>query len=220
MDDNSKLDLSSISIALVDDHEVVLEGYASFLHRNGMQQTETFSRARQLLDRVGKKHFDVYIVDVELQDMDAYTLIDSIRSLHPEARFVISTIHDEPWTVSKLTKKNVNAVVYKSGNMQQLMDAVKAVHYGKVYFCTEFKKIRNHLDIQPGNLTQREQDVVIYMAQGLSTKNIANKLFLSENTVENHRKSIFRKMHVKNAVEMMVKAIAMGYIDPQNLNSP
>lgn len=216
-EEKRKPSLEDTSIAIVDDHDVVLEGYKSFFAKNSINNVETFSRAQQLLDRVSMVHFDIYIVDVELPDMDAYTLIDKIREIHPQARFVINTIHDEPWTVSRLAQKNVNGVVYKSGNLNQLINAVEAVLYGQEYFCGDFKKTRNRIEVQNDNLTKREQDVLNYISRGLSTKEIAHELFLSENTVENHRKSIFRKMQVKNVVELMVKAISMGYIDPKDL---
>lgn len=218
MEKNRIISLENISIAIVDDHDVVLEGYKSFFARNGIEGIETFSRAKQLIQRVCAKHFNIYIVDVELPDMDAYSLIDKIRELHPEARIIINTIHDEPWTVNKLSAKKVDGVVYKSGNLSQLIEAIESVVYGQHYFCGDFKKTKKRLDVQNDILSNREKDILRNIAQGLSTKQIAEKLFLSENTVENHRKNIFRKMHVKNVAELMIKAIAVGYIDPSDLS--
>lgn len=219
MEDNAKYVLGNVSIAIVDDHEVVIEGYCSYLAKNGISHVETFPTAHALWNRVKAKHFDVYIVDVELPDADVYSLIDAIRRLHHNARFVINTIHDEPWTVSKLTEKNVNGVVYKSGDMHQIIDALEAVYLGQSYYCGAFKKMQNRLETQQEILTNRELDVIELIAQGLSTKEISNKLFISENTVENHRKSIFRKLQVKNVAGLIVKAIAMGYIDPRKLTN-
>lgn len=215
MNEDQRYALENISIAIVDDHEVVLEGYRSFFVKNGIDDIETFSQAHSLLDRVKKKHFDVYIVDVELPDMDAYSLIDEIRTLHPEAKIVINTIHDEPWIVSKLTDKNVDGVVYKSGNLHQLIKAVGTVVYGKQYYNNEFKKTQERLRLQNDIPSNRELEVLKYIAQGLSTKEIGKKLFISENTVSNHRKSLFHKLQAKNMVDLIVKAITGGYL---NLN--
>lgn len=217
MEDNAKYVLGDVSIAIVDDHEVVIEGYRSYLAKHGINNVETFLTAHDLWNRVKAKHFDVYIVDVELPDGDVYSLIDAIRRMHPEARFVINTIHDEPWTVSKLSKKNVNGVVYKSGDMHQIIDALQAVYLGQSYYCGAFKKTQSHLQMHDDILTNRELDVINLIARGLSTKEISSKLFISENTVENHRKSIFRKLQVKNVAGLIVKAIALGYIDPRTL---
>lgn len=213
MEDNRKYVLDGISIAIVDDHEVVLEGYKSFLIKNGVADIEAYGRAQQLLDRVRAKHFNIYIVDVELPDMDAYSLIDAVRSLQPDAKFIINTIHDEPWTVSKLTEKHVDGVVYKSGNLSQLIEALEAVVYGRQYYCGEFKKIQHRLQARNDIPTSRELDILRYIARGNSTKDISHKLFISENTVENHRKNLFRKLQAKNMADLIVKAIAAGYLE-------
>lgn len=215
MEDNTKYVLGNVSIAIIDDHEIVLEGYRSFLAKNGVLNVETFSKACALCDRVHSRHFDVYIVDVELPDKDVYSLIDEIRNLQPDARFVINTIHDEPWTVNKLAKKDVNGVVYKSGDMKQLLEAIENVYRGQHYYCKAFKMAQNRLQANDDILSSRELEVLKLVAKGLSTKEISSELFISENTVENRRKNIFRKLHVKNVAGLIVKAISMGYIDPR-----
>ena len=219
MKDNRKYVFEDISIAIVDDHEVVLEGYRSFLQKNGFANIEAFNRARMLLNRVRAKQFDLYIVDVELPDMDAYTLIDEIRKIQPKARFVINTIHDEPWTVSKLTEKNVDGVVYKTGNLNQLIEAIETVIYGEKYYCGDFKKTQNKIQMQNDIPSDRELDILRLVAQGYSTKEISQMLFISENTVENHRKSLFKKLHARNMADLTIKAIAAGYIDVGKLKN-
>lgn len=213
MKEDRKYVLEDISIAIVDDHEVVLEGYRSFLVKKGIKDTEAFNKGKSLLNRVRAKHFDLYIVDVELPDIDAYSLIDEIRMLQPDAKFVINTIHDEPWTVSKLTSKNVDGVVYKSGNLSQLINAMEAVVYGNQYYCGKFKETQQHLRLQNDIPSGRELDILYSIAEGLSTKQISQKLYISENTVENHRKSLFRKLQAKNMADLIVKALAAGYLD-------
>lgn len=214
------------SIAVVDDHSVVLEGTKSFLLQNGAESVECFTDGHELLERMAHKRFDIYIVDVELRNCDgseqadrqyATNLIDSIRSLHPGAKVVINTMHEEMWVVERLTEMHVDAVVYKSATMEQLLEAIVAVASGLQYYSPKFRSSQARLELQSDIPTQRELEVLKEVARGHSTKAIAAMLYISENTVENHRKSLFRKLKARNMAEMIVRAIAQGYLNPEEL---
>lgn len=217
MTDFGKYKLEDISVAIIDDHEVVLEGFRSFIVKNGISHVEAFSKVQPLLDRIHSHPFNVYIVDVELPDMDASELIDAIRAQHPDAKIIINTMHEEMWVVSKMTEKKVDGVMYKSAHLDQLLEAIKAVLSGRQFFCTKFKKSQNRILTQNTLLTRREQEVLIQIAKGLSTKEMSSALFISENTVETHRQNIFSKLKAHNMAELIIKAIAAGYIDPKSI---
>ena len=187
MDDKYKLE--GISVAIIDDHELVLEGFRSFLIRSGIPDVEAFRKAQPLLDRVASHPFTIYIVDVELADIEITKLIDQIRNLQPNAKIIVNTMHEEIWVVNKMTDKNVDGVMYKSGELHQLLEAISTVACGQL----------------------------ACIAKGYSTKEIAVKLFISENTVENHRKSLFRKLKASNMADLIVKSIAAGYINPDEI---
>lgn len=215
--DNYKFE--GISVAIIDDHELVLEGFRGFLVRNGITHVEAFSKAQPLLDRMVSRQFSVYIVDVELADIEITELIDRIRDLQPDARIIINTMHEEMWVVNKMTEKKVDGVMYKSGELDQLLEAIAAVTSGHQFFCKKFRKSQSILHAHDQILSDRELEVLTHIAKGYSTKEIATCLFISENTVENHRKSLFRKLQVKNMAELIVKSIAAGYINPEEISN-
>ena len=217
MTDLSNYKLENLSVAIIDDHDIVLEGFRSFMVKRGIGKVLAYSRANSLLDAIKQHHFDVYIIDVELPDMDVSLLIDHVRELHPEARIIINTVHEEMWVVSKLMKKNVNGVLYKTSHLEQLLEAIVTVCQGHQYFCTKYKKGQRQILVQNDIPTSREIDVLREIAQGHSTKEIATHLFISENTVENHRKNLFRKLKAVNMASLIVKAIAAGYINPDEI---
>lgn len=217
MTDLGKYQLEDISVAIIDDHEVVLEGFRSFIVKNGLSHVEAFRKAQSLLDRIHSHPFNVYIVDVELPDMDSSELIDAIRAIHQDAKIIINTMHEEMWVVSKMTEKKVDGVMYKSAHLDQLLEAIKAVLSGRQFFCTKFKKSQNKILTQNNQLTRREQEVLMQIAKGLSTKEMSKALFISENTVETHRQNIFSKLKAHNMAELIIKAIAAGYIDPKSI---
>ena len=204
-------------MAIIDDHELVLEGFRSFLVRHSITDVEAFSKAQPLLDRIASHPFSVYIVDVELSDIEITELIDRIRDLQPEAKIIINTMHEEMWVVNKMTEKKVDGVMYKSGGLDQLLEAIAAVTSGHQYFCKKFQRSQRNLQVQNQTISDRELEVLIYIAKGYSTKEIATSLFISENTVENHRKSLFRKLQAHNMADLIIKAIANGYINPEEI---
>jgi DNA-binding NarL/FixJ family response regulator len=209
--------LENITVAIIDDHEVVLEGFRSFMEKSGVGCVKAFCKAQQLLDVMQQYRFDVYIVDVELPDMNVSDFIDRIRLVHPEARIIVNTIHDEIWVVSKLMEKNVNGVMYKTAHLEQLLEAIVSVSQGHRFYCTKFKKTQQRLQLQNDIPSQREIEVLRAIAKGYSTKEIGPMLFISENTVENHRKNLFRKLQANNMASLIVKAIAAGYLNPDEM---
>lgn len=217
MMDLSKFISARTSVAIIDDHEVVLEGFKSYIMNSGITHVETFNKVQPLLDRIHSHPFDVYIVDVELPRIDNSELVESIRAQHPDAKIIVNTMHEEMWVVSKMTEKKVDGVMYKSAHLDQLLEAIKAVLSGRQFFCTKFKKSQNRILTQNTLLTRREQEVLIQIAKGLSTKEMSNALFISENTVETHRQNIFSKLKAHNMAELIIKAIAAGYIDPKSI---
>lgn len=217
MTDLGKYRFEGISVAIIDDHEVVLEGLRSYLSKSGIPSVEAFCRPQPLLDRIHSHPFAVYIVDVELRDTDASDLIDQIRALHPEAKIIINTMHEELWVVSKMTEKKVDGVMYKSGELSQLLEAIEAVSNGQQYFCRKFKQSQANIKFSHNVLTAREMEVLNEIAKGYPTKSIAARLFISENTVESHRQALFTKLKAHNMADLIVKAIAAGYIDPDEI---
>ena len=213
--DNAKL--KGLKVAVIDDHEVVLEGLRSFLRRSGVGRVEAFSSASALTESIRTQHFDVYVVDVELPDIDAESLIDRIRENQPEARIVVNTMHEEVWVVNRMAEKQVDGVVYKDGHLEQLLEAIDHVTDGRTFFCRKFKRSLEWSRLQNDVLTRREIEVVRAIADGYSTKEIARQLFISENTVESHRQNIAEKLGSRNVAELIVKAIAAGYISPEML---
>lgn len=159
--------LDDISVAVVDDHEVVLEGYRSYLLKLGVACVETFTNANALLSRIQARAFDVFIVDVELPDLDVSSLINGIRKQLPEAKILISTIHDEMWVVSRLVEEKVDGVMYKTNQLEQLQEALIAVLNGQQYYCRKFRRSMDRLQLQNEVLTKREIEVVRAIARGL-----------------------------------------------------
>ncbi len=202
-----------MKIAVVDDHELIIEGIVSTLKNNAEYKVEKFGDATALAKKMDAgKDYDIYIIDLELPDLDGFALINLIRVRNPQARIIVNTVHDELWTLRKLLTCDVNAIIYKSGRRDEIIKAIDAILNGKNYYCEAVKNVINEVADASKFPTARELEVLSRIAQGKTSREIAADLFVSDNTVEAHRKSLFQKLEAVNVADLVVKAIAKGYI--------
>ena len=183
-----------------------LEGIADIIH------VQTGKEAAQM---AGTQAFDGFIIDIDLPDMDGFSLIEEIRLRKPEARIVVCTMHDEIWTVRKLLQCGVDGIVLKSEATSVLAGCIRAVFDdGEVYFSPCFDRLRTKaLKLQRNDLlSDRELQVLLLVAQGNNTQEIAEQLCLSENTIETHRRRIIMKLGARNIIEAVAKGYTMGIL--------
>lgn len=105
----------NLNVAIIDDHPLVLEGLKSLLsHSPGITSIHTAQTGSQLKDLMGQFDFQLYIIDLDLPDIDGFILIHQIKQKDPTAKIVVSTMHEEIWIVNKLKNPDIDAVVFKS----------------------------------------------------------------------------------------------------------
>ncbi len=209
-----------LELLLVDDHSLILEGIKRVLSRisevvvaNAVTDGETAAKLIEARD------YDIYILDISLPgNLSGFDLIDLIHEVNEDARIIVSTMHDEVWVVNRLIKQGVNAVILKSSASCEMERAVRHVINGERYACSGFKSIQQKLTkvsayVQKNGPTKRELQVLKEVAQGLSSHDIAEKLNIKESTVETFRKRLIQKLDAKNAIDMVVKSIAQGWIN-------
>ena len=219
MNEAQRYILQDLSVAVADDHVLILEGFKSLMEGCGAYNVDTFSRAADLIRILPCRHFDVYIVDIGMPDIDGFELIDHIRAAHADARIIVNTIHEEIWLLRRMLDKGVNAILLKSTDFMQVVDAITAVVNGERYLCPKLKRRLDGSRLHMEHPSQREIEILKALAGGHTSKEIATMLFISENTVETHRKRLFAKLGARNMAELMVKAVARGYINSTETTS-
>lgn len=208
-------------ILVVDDHFLVLEGICKIVNRmpeaTVAAAVTTGERAMELIE---ERDYDAYILDINLPDISGFELIAKIRELNEDARIIVNTMHEEIWMINRLVQCGANAVILKASASAELVNAVRSVLCGESYTCPRFASIAQKLSrstagVQPkDNPTKRELDVLQAVSKGLNTHEIALLLKISENTVETFRKRLISKFGAKNAIDMVMKAVAQGWIMP------
>lgn len=197
-------------ILLVDDHTLILQGIKHVVSQMPeIEKVYTASSGAEAMLLIAMQPFDIYLLDVELPDTNGFELIETILQKHPEARILINTMHEEIWILKRLTKASISGAILKSADINELTLAIQTILKGGQYLCKRFKSILNRMQKQ---LTLREMEVLQAIAKGFNTREIAELLYVSNNTIETHRKSLMSKLEARNAVDLVLKAINLGII--------
>mgnify|MGYP002624535551 CR=1 FL=1 len=201
----------SYYILALDDHPMVLEGIRHILSDYTVTAT-TQPQERLTLLKQGKE-FQLFILDLELPDTDGFEALKSIRQHRPQAAILIYTMHDEPWILARL---DIQGVASKAQPANHLSEAVEAIRQGGIFFDESIalllEKLSSGTDKQPYHpgsaflLSEREQQILQCLSEGLTTTEIAKRLFISENTVGTYRHRLLSRFGVHNVVQLIVKA--------------
>lgn len=207
-------------VLVVDDHSLVLEGICRVI--DAMPEVEVADAVTSGIkasELIAKRDYDIYILDVSIPDKSGFELITLIRELNEQALIIVNTMHEEIWIVNRLAKSGVNAITLKASASSELREAIRSVLRGELYACPRFASIyrslaRHSAELLPHDLpTRRELDVLKAIAKGLNTREIADQLHISENTVETFRRRLIAKFGARNAVDMVLKAVSRGWLN-------
>lgn len=201
----------SKSLLIVDDHPVVLMGLRALISQDGLyKRIETASTLTIAKEIINKEDIDTAIIDLELGHDNGLQLIKLLRYQHPNIKIAVYTMHEEVWTVRQLMEEDVDAIVLKGDNPQELLTALHKIEEGKGYYSQQFIRLVNQQNTESAHLSHREIEVLEHIADGHSSHAIAQELNISTNTVEFHRHNLMSKLRVSNVAHMVKRAMQMG----------
>lgn len=204
--------IDKANLLIIEDHDIVALGIKTLLAGSTALGIIDFATTAKLaMEKTVNQHFDLYIIDVELPDMSGIDLINSLKTLSPDSAFIFHTIHDELWTLRQMMKSGADGIVMKSDDTTELIAAIEQVLDGGSYFSKQYRLACQEME-QYQELSAREIEVLRLIAEGLMTRDIATRLFVSDNTIEFHRKRIMRKLRASNMAQLVKEGIARGYI--------
>lgn len=197
-------------ILLVDDHRILLEGIKTLFNNEPelevVAEASLASMARQLLERLS---VDLLLTDLSMPDTVHTEFIKEVRQQHPSLKILVLSMHDESQLIQDVLAAGAQGYVLKSNSKDELVHAIRQVLSGQTYVSPDVQRklLETGSATQGSLLTQREIEIVRLMAQEYANKQIADKLFISERTVESHRKNIFKKLNTHSAVGVIRYAI-------------
>jgi DNA-binding NarL/FixJ family response regulator len=180
-------------------------------------EVEAVATGAQAIDLIAKRAFDIVLLDLVLPDAHGFQILDELkRSLH-RPRALVLTAHARPAVVREATARGAHAVITKGAPLRELREAIARVQAGGHYYCSETSRLLQDAVSDPERdeqLTERQREILRYVAQGLSTREIAQTLQLSEKTVANHRTRIMDRLGVRDVAGLTRFALSLGLIDP------
>lgn len=202
---------SHARVAVVDDHAFMRDLISRELTRSS-RRYDVVASVGTAADAVAAcRRFEPHllVLDVNLPDRTGVAAVPDIRRASPATRILLCTAFPKENWLDEATACGADGFVEKTNSLEDFMSAVDRVSRGQRFFCAEGKRVSNQGRIAV-RLTPREREILILIAQGLTTKEIATKLFISIPTVETHRSNLMSKTGGRNVAALVRFAIDAG----------
>ena len=205
-------------VLLVDDHKMILESLSMFLSNSEeFVVVAAFTDGREVLPYLRNHKVDLMITDSRMPEISGLELCSQILHEMPDFRIVMISMIEDPSEIRKAMDLGIRAYLPKSLSADELISAIKEVLDGRRYLSNGSLVDLNAANIESGKvasgLTSRELEIIRLIAKELSTFEIAERLFISVATVETHRKNLFQKTGVKNAIGLILFAVKHRLLD-------
>lgn len=200
-------------VLLVDDHAIVRDGLAQLIQREeDLVVCAEASSAEEAVQAVAKAKPDVAVVDISLGGANGLELIKNVKALDPDLRMLVLSMHDETHYAERALRAGAHGYVMKGAGRDEIMQAIRTVVAGEIFVSERINKsmLHQYLHGAPGkngspihSLSDRELEILTLLGRGLSSKEIADRLHLSQKTVDSHRTHMKEKLRLKGAPELI-----------------
>lgn len=211
---------SKIKVHVADDHKILIDGVIALLNTDDSIEVEGFSlTGKQVVDWYSKGKADVLVLDINMPELDGIEVLKVFRKRNIEQKVLILSGLSDPKIVQEMIGLGANGFIEKSKANEHIIEGIKSVFNEKIYYSDEIKESLFELyinDVKTDEaiknvveepLTDRELDILKLITQEYSSPEIAKKLDISVKTVESHRRSLYKKVKVKNVVGLAMYAV-------------
>ncbi|MDG1346590.1 MAG: response regulator transcription factor [Crocinitomicaceae bacterium] len=215
-----------MKVIIADNNDIVLVGLQSILHaENGIDVVGEARSADQLFSILKQFETDIVLMDYTAFGFDI-DVIPKIKSKYPKVHILAITPEQSAQTLVHALRSGVISYIKKDCAVGEIVDAVRETGRGSKFFCGQIlETIKqasidvNDMDLdsftcEPILLTERESEIIVFISEGYTNVQIAEKLFLSSHTVNTHRKNVMAKLGVKNTAGIVMYAVKMNFIKP------
>jgi DNA-binding NarL/FixJ family response regulator len=205
-----------IRTIIVDDHRILRDGIKALLKEmRNVELVGEASNGKELIPMLGGCNVDLILMDINMPKMNGIDASREALKLCPNVKIIILSMHDDIQYYDSIVQLGVDGFLLKESNYDELEKAIESVFDGRPYFSQELllKLLRTKKQEATVHITDREKDVLKLICLGLSTAEIADKLFLSVSTIEKHRAELLLKTNSTNSTALAVYAIKNNLVE-------
>lgn len=211
----------AIKIIIADDHQMFLEGICSLLKNTPeVHVVDTALNGSEVIEKIKNADLDIVVTDINMPEIDGIALSKYIKKHHPGLKILILSTHNDSEMIGKCIQHEVDGYLLKNAEKEELLKALNAIASGEKYFGLEVKNeyMKNVFSASKekemvSQLSRREKEILKYIAMEYTTQEIADTLFISQNTVNTHRKNMLSKINAKNTAGLVKYAMQNGLLN-------
>lgn len=216
--------MKTISIYNVDDHKLFVEGIIALISDEPDLEITGYSLSgKDYLEKASSVRADVYLLDINMPELSGVDLCYKIKEQDASGHVLALSMHDDIQNIQKMLQAGAIGYIQKAASMEELLRAIRDVAAGKQHLGHDiqqrvvesrgYPEKHEETSSEMNTLTPRELEVLRLIARDYSTAKIAEKLFISERTVETHRKNIFSKTNARTVVGLVRYALQHSYVE-------
>jgi DNA-binding NarL/FixJ family response regulator len=210
--------MNKIKIAIVDDHQLFRDGIHSLLSKhNEFEIVISSENGKDFFEKLTKGNLpSLLLLDLTMPEMNGFEVLDKLKKKYPKIKVITISMHDDGNYIMQSIRAGAYGYLLKNADEEELLKAIYTVLEGKKYFNQEIsQRMINIMSIEgvtPKKLSPKEMEILKLIAEGQTTKEIAQKLIISTRTVETHRNNMMKKLKVKNTPELVNKASQLNLL--------
>lgn len=210
--------MNKIKLIIADDHELFRKGLAELLRKHDdIKIVKSVADGIEFMELINSQfEADIVLLDITMPNMDGFQVLKELKASNSDIKPIVISMHNDGNYIAKCAKMGAYGYLLKNTDEAELILAIRSVNTGKKYFSAEIsEKMINFMSTQSISenvLSNKETEVLGLIAKGLTTKEIATKLFVSSRTIETHRANVLKKLEVKNTAELIKKATKMNLV--------
>ncbi len=212
-----------IRIILCDDHKIITEGISDLLsNEEDIEIVAVCHNGQEVLDTLIKSDPDILLLDIDMPVMNGFECAEAVIKKDSRVKIAMLTMHEEKALIKRFIEIGVKGYFLKTIGKEELLRALRLIADGEDYFPSDVTKALLHEKVISPNITKdpllnelsdRETEIIRYVAKGKSNKEIAEELYISPRTVDTHRSNIMRKLDVHNVAGIIRFAFLNGLVE-------
>lgn len=200
-----------IRVVIAEDHKAIVDGIDLLLQKeDDIVIVGKASNGKELVELVRNKEIDVVITDIGMPEQNGISATRIIKSEFPKIRVLAFSMFDQPQAIEDMLDAGASGYVLKSSSLQELLKALRLLYEGKSYYDSALK-MKSKKSINKSSLTKRQKQILELVGEGLSSRDIAEKLHIGVETVDSHRKNMMKILNIQGRGELMRYALEEKY---------